>query len=320
MLAKPQHQSNSDKNNHRISKPIRNNRLNHDYDEELYENKAKTINPRTIAAKALDRGDVVEKIRTKIVERGGAHGIKNISKFMAIMDENGDKKLTREEFKQGLRDYGIDITQTELEQVFLYFDRDRNGFIDFEEFLIGLKGNLNDRRKKFVRMAFNILDKDKSGEITKQEILNVYDFNWHPEVRTGSKTVKEAAKEFLSHWDGNGDGMVTIDEFEDYYKGVSASIDDDDYFELMIRNAWRIEGGKGFAENTANKRVLVRNRDGTESIQTIKNELGMNHKDINDVRARLNSQQEKDSIANIEMFGGYDNRDKINKVFFFFFN
>jgi hypothetical protein len=44
-------------------------------------------------------------------------------------------------------------------------------------------------------------------------------------------------------WDRiDQDGLVTYEEFEDYYKEVSASIDGDDYFELMIRNAWRIPG------------------------------------------------------------------------------
>ena len=38
---------------------------------------------------------------------------------------------------------------------------------------------------------------------------------------------------------------------------MSASIDLDDYFELMIRNAWHIPGGEGWCANTANKRVLV---------------------------------------------------------------
>lgn len=34
--------------------------------------------------------------------------------------------------------------------------------------------------------------------------------------------------------------QVTLNEFMDYYAGVSNSIDDDAYFDLMMRNAWRL--------------------------------------------------------------------------------
>jgi hypothetical protein len=37
---------------------------------------------------------------------------------------------------------------------------------------------------------------------------------------------------------------VTPKEFQQYYAALSASIDEDDYFELMMRNAWHISGGK----------------------------------------------------------------------------
>eukprot|EP01038_Epipyxis_sp_PR26KG_P009178 gene9178-12377_t len=270
---------------------------------------AKPFDARQLAAKALDSGDIIEKVRAKIVERGGANGIRSIAKLLSIMDDNGDKKLTKDELKFGLRDYGIDLTPTQVEQVFFYFDRDGNGTIDFDEFLIGIKGEMNERRKRFVKMAFDILDKDKSGEITPEEMTSVYDFNWHPEVRAGKMTIKEAAKDFMKQWERTeADGLVTLPEFEDYYKGVSASIDDDDYFELMIRNAWRIAGGTGAAANTANRRVLVTNKDGSQSVQTINNELGMKGKDMNDVRNRL-AQQGIDA-ANVELYGGMDNRDK----------
>ena len=118
---------------------------------------------RKVAAKALNANDIVEKVRRKIVERGGSNGIRSIAKLLAIMDDNGDKRLSKEELRFGLRDYGIDLTPTEMEQVFLYFDRDGNGYIDCTEFLVGLRGDLNQRRKKYIRMAFNILDTDNSG-------------------------------------------------------------------------------------------------------------------------------------------------------------
>ena len=35
---------------------------------------------------------------------------------------------------------------------------------------------------------------------------------------------------------GEKDGQVTPDEFCRYYSNVSSSIDDDDYFELMVCN------------------------------------------------------------------------------------
>lgn len=50
----------------------------------------------------------------------------------------------------------------------------------------------------------------------------------------------------MKQWDTvDRDGRVSAEEFEVYYKDLSASIDDDDYFELMIRNAWHIAGGQG---------------------------------------------------------------------------
>jgi len=33
---------------------------------------------------------------------------------------------------------------------------------------------------------------------------------------------------------------VTLNEFVDYYANVSSSIDDDDYFEVVITNAWNL--------------------------------------------------------------------------------
>lgn len=39
-------------------------------------------------------------------------------------------------------------------------------------------------------------------------------------------------------------GTITLDEWLEYYNNVSMSIDDDAYFELMMNNAWNLDGKK----------------------------------------------------------------------------
>jgi calcyphosin len=46
---------------------------------------------------------------------------------------------------------------------------------------------------------------------------------------------------------------VTFPEFAEYYNNISASIDNDDYFELMIRNAWNLDNNNyNGVKNNAN--------------------------------------------------------------------
>lgn len=78
---------------------------------------------------------------------------------------------------------------------------------------------------------------------------------------------KEIIEDFMKQWDTQQkDGKVSFQEFLDYYTDVSASIDTDDYFELMIRNAWHIAGGKGVCENTTIPRHLQTGPDGSQRV------------------------------------------------------
>jgi len=259
--------------------------------------------------KRIGSSDIMEKLRQKIITRGGSSGIRSLQRLLAIMDDNGDKRLSKDEFKYGLRDYGIDLTATELDQLFAYFDRDNNGYVDVTEFLVGVRGDLNARRKACIRMAFNVLDTDGSGYVTVEEIADVYDVSQNPEVISGKRTTKEALLEFMGQWEsGEKDGVVSYEEFENYYKEISASIDGDDYFELMIRNAWRIAGGAGQAANTANLRVLVTDKDGKQRVATVEKELGLKAGDRDEIRRRLMAQGV--DAVNIELYGGVDATEK----------
>lgn len=55
---------------------------------------------------------------------------------------------------------------------------------------------------------------------------------------SGKKTKDQILKDLLSSFVIGGlkdDGRISLEQFGDYYANIGASIDSDDYFELMIR-------------------------------------------------------------------------------------
>jgi Ca2+-binding EF-hand superfamily protein len=59
---------------------------------------------------------LIADIKTKILERSN-NGISGLSKIFKAMDENGNKGLDIDDFRWGLKDFGIQITKDEAEQI-----------------------------------------------------------------------------------------------------------------------------------------------------------------------------------------------------------
>ena len=190
-----------------------------------------------------------------------------------------------------MKECRVGFEDRETKELFKFFDEDGGGTITYDEFLGGLRGQLSTRRAQLVLLAFDILDADKGGYVDIDDIADKYNAKTNPDVIAGKKTEKQCLKEFLDTFDqGDKDGKVYPDEFCKYYSNVSASVDLDDYFELMIRNAWHIPGGEGWCANTANKRVLVTHPDGRQTVECINNDLGLDLSDPAAIAASLQAQ------------------------------
>ena len=230
--------------------------------------------------------------RLKInLKRRGADGIAGLARKFRIIDDDGSGTLNESEFNKCMKECKTNFTEEENKELFKFFDQDAGGTITYDEFLGGLRGELNLRRAQLVLLAFDILDKDKGGFVDIDDIADKYNAKTNPDVIAGKKTEKQVLKEFLDTFDqGEKDGKVYPDEFCKYYSNVSASVDLDDYFELMIRNAWHIPGGEGWCANTANKRVLVTHPDGRQTVECINNDLGLDLNDPAAIAAALSAQ------------------------------
>lgn len=74
-------------------------------------------------------------------------------------------------------------------------------------------------------------------------------------------------------------------------------MDEDDYFELMMRNAWHLAGGAGVTENTTNIRVLVTHADGSKTIETVTQDIGLKRSDLAGIQGRLTKQGITDIVS-----------------------
>mmetsp|Transcript_26336 Transcript_26336/g.44445 ORF Transcript_26336/g.44445 Transcript_26336/m.44445 type:complete len:190 (-) Transcript_26336:83-652(-) len=76
----------------------------------------------------------------------------------------------------------------------------------------------------------------------------------------------------------------------------------------MIRNAWHISGGEGWAANTTNRRVLVTHADGRQSVEEIQNDLGLAADDKKGMVQRLKAQGLKMASINTNGLGDMGNQ------------
>jgi Ca2+-binding EF-hand superfamily protein len=99
---------------------------------------------------------------------------------------------------------------------------------------------LNESRLACVRKAYSILDVNGDGLVKLDDIARIYDASKHPEVQSGSKSERDIFMEFMSLWETQEkDGIITFDEFSQYYSDISAGVDSDEEFEAIMQNAWK---------------------------------------------------------------------------------
>ena len=101
-----------------------------------------------------------------------------------MLDDDGNKKLSRYELLNGLNTYGIHPSQLELDELMIFLDPDGSGQITVTEFARAIRGEMKPPRRALVLQAYRLLDENCDGSVTLGDIQNLYDTSKHPEVRS----------------------------------------------------------------------------------------------------------------------------------------
>ena len=149
-----------------------------------------------------------------------------------------------------LQNIGVFYTQNEL-QNFLYAlgcQEITVSTFSFSKLIELIKDEMNEVRKNIVINAFNhictTLNKS-SDSITLNDLKELFKPEMHPEVLNQRRTPNDIYIQFTETLEIYGElnniiNNITLEQFIDYYSGISPSIYNDTYFEHIINNVWQI--------------------------------------------------------------------------------
>ena len=133
-----------------------------------------------------------------------------ITEFKAafeLFDKDRDGAINNKELGTVMRNLGQNPSEEELKQMINEIDLDKNGVIDFNEFLYLMvkKMNGNDTEEELLE-AFKVFDRDGNGYVTSHELRCVM-------TTLCEETSPEEIEEMIKEADIDGDGQVDYQEF-----------------------------------------------------------------------------------------------------------
>jgi Ca2+-binding EF-hand superfamily protein len=98
------------------------------------------------------------------------------------MDDDGSKSISEPEFSKACRDFKVGISEENVPTLFEAFDSNHDGTLNIDEFLMAIRGELNDFRTGLVEKAFRKIDLNGNGLIEFDDIKDIYNASKHPDV------------------------------------------------------------------------------------------------------------------------------------------
>ncbi|KAM1206274.1 hypothetical protein FF1_006943 [Malus domestica] len=121
------------------------------------------------------------------------------------IDTDNSGTITLEELKQGLAKQGTKLSELEAQQLMEAADADRNGTIDYDEFITATMHLNRMDREEHLYTAFQHFDADNSGYITTAELEQALrDYGMHD---------GRDIREIIAEIDADNDGRINYNEF-----------------------------------------------------------------------------------------------------------
>lgn len=144
---------------------------------------------------------------TFIASRIPEDQITQLREAFTKFDKDGNGSLTEDELKEGIKSIpNCILSSADIDKILNVMDSNRNGVIDYTEFIAGCLQSYNYLKENHLKSAFSFFDKDGSGTISKDELrgcLQSEDFTM----------TDDAVENLLKEADKNNDNQIDYKEF-----------------------------------------------------------------------------------------------------------
>ncbi|KAI5561287.1 hypothetical protein POPTR_016G117200v4 [Populus trichocarpa] len=132
--------------------------------------------------------------------------VEDIKEMFMKMDTDGDGIVSVEELKTGLRNFGSQLAESEVQMLIEAVDTNEKGKLDYGEFVavsLHLQRMANDEH---IHKAFSYFDKDGNGYIEPDELRDAL-------MEDGADDCTDVANDIFQEVDTDKDGRISYDEF-----------------------------------------------------------------------------------------------------------
>mmetsp|Transcript_3989 Transcript_3989/g.4621 ORF Transcript_3989/g.4621 Transcript_3989/m.4621 type:complete len:567 (-) Transcript_3989:194-1894(-) len=156
-----------------------------------------------------EAGDLNKLVSLVVAHKMSSNEIVDLRKIFSQFDKNNDGVLSLAEFQTALSESGV--TQDESTSIFNDLDLNQTGSIDYTEFLASTIEKHGDIEEAKLADAFDQLDSDDTGFITRTNLRNML----------GTQYTKEKVDAIFSEVDTDNDNKICYNEFISVFrKGV----------------------------------------------------------------------------------------------------
>ena len=254
---------------------------------------------------------LILNIRNKLAKRGLLNLINIESRFRELDEENA-QELDIKLFTQICTEFDFGLTKEEIEELFVSFDKDERGMVNYDDFIRVLRGELNENRKNLIQNVFKHLDIDNKGYLTIEELLNIYQPKYSHEFLEEKKSEEESITIFEQSLKGNhkylnGDDAsvknIDPEEFEDFYESISMMIQNDDTFKDIVLKTWGLIKDEPEEEENENEKENEKEEfnENNEEENIDNNDIENNEQEVNEEQEEIKEEKKEKKIVDKEI-------------------